>query len=92
MPGIHRRDAKRDANEKQLAKDLRHCGVFVMKISGEDQPDLACYYRGQWFMLEVKTEKGRVRKNQNWDETIEPGAVPIVRTLDEALRAIGAVK
>lgn len=80
---LHRRNAKRDANEKQLLADLRLAGVEVWRISGDGLPDVLVRYRGRYEVFEVKTATGRKTKKQ--------AAIPwpIVRTFQEAADAIG---
>lgn len=80
---LHRRNARRDANEKALLADLRRCGVEVWRLSGDGLPDVLTRYKGRYEVFEVKTEKGRRTKKQAeipW---------PIVRSFSEAAQVIG---
>lgn len=77
---------KRDANEMPIRKALEAVGAFVTPISGKGAPDLLVVYRRRLYAFEVKTAKGKQTAAQqatNW---------PLVRTTEEALRAIGAMK
>jgi hypothetical protein len=74
---------RRDANEPAILEALRAVGAECWQISGRSLPDLLVRYRGVYYAAEVKTLKGRLRETQ--------GAFPVWRTVDDALRAIGAV-
>lgn len=74
---------RRDANEASIRTALAAYGAQSLQISGTGLPDLLVLYRGRWMPLEVKTEKGRFTNAQSailW---------PVVRSVDEALAAIG---
>lgn len=89
---LNRYAAKRDKNESAIVDALKGIGCSVLKLSGAGVPDLACYFQSQWFLLDTKSKKGRLTKNQDWAETISPDAVKIVHSADEALYAIGAIR
>lgn len=74
---------KRDANEKPVRAALEAVGAHVTVISGKGAPDLLVRFRGRLFAFEVKGPKGSrtaAQKASGW---------PIVRSVDEALTAIG---
>jgi hypothetical protein len=81
------RSGKRDANEKPIVEALEAYGAYVRKLAGNGVPDLLVRYRGIWTPLEVKAEKGRLTKAQIAADAAEP--FTIVRSIDDALRAIG---
>lgn len=84
---IHRRNAKRDANELEIVRALRQMGCRVLRLSGPGVPDLAVYWpaRGAWVLAEIKTETGRLRPSQReWGPEIV-----IWRSLDDALAHLG---
>jgi hypothetical protein len=85
-----RRASKRDANETAIIEALRAVGAWVKQL---DFPsDLAVRFRRKWSMLEVKDEGGKLTAQQEKDHAaLDPGAIPIVRTPEEALKAIGAI-
>jgi Holliday junction resolvase len=87
---LHRRNAKRDSNEKDVVSALRKVGAKVARVSAEGFPDLVCWYRGRIFLLEVKTAKGRATEAQE-QRTAEGWPVVTVKTVEESLRAIGAL-
>lgn len=83
-----RQAAKRDANEGPIVSALQAVGAWVHRL---DRPfDLLVHFRRQWFLLEVKQEAGRLTPAQR-KALAEVGvaAVHIVKTPEEALRAIG---
>lgn len=79
--------AKRDMNEMPIVNGLRAIGAKVKRMS---EDDLLVGWRRRNFILEVKTDKGKLTEQQ--EEMIRgwPGQYEIVRNLDEALVAIGA--
>lgn len=74
---------KRDANEKAISQALRAVGAHVTSISGKGAPDLLVRYRGRLVAMEVKSKAGTQTPAQ------EQSDWPIVRTVDDALIAIG---
>lgn len=81
---------KRDTAEGPIVEALRAVGATTYQVSGAGLPDLLVRYRGRWTPLEVKTAKGKATAEQ-----VKLGAGDvwaIVRTVDEALKAIGAVR
>jgi len=88
---IHRQAAKRDANEKEIVDALELAGAFVIRLSGEDIPDLLVVYKGVKYFLEVKNPDagGKVKAGQKkLHEAL--GEVHVVWNVSEALAAIGA--
>lgn len=100
------RPAHRDASEPAIIKALRAVGASVWPISGKDVPDLIVGYRGQTFLLEVKTRgkeytdkrNGKTYKRdgvlsdgqKKFFEAWRGGKACEVFTPEEALYAIGA--
>ena len=96
---IHRRDARRDKNECPIADALLAAGASVTRISAKGAPDLLVGYRGETTLIEVKrapgpkggTSRGKLTKDQiAWRDAWQGRPPVIVRTPEEALRAIGA--
>lgn len=92
--GFHRLNAKRDANEPEIVNALRQVGAGVFRISAKDVCDLLVIFRGVTYLIEVKAPKGVVKPGQRefiaaWNEA--GGKAAIVRSVDDALQAIGAV-
>lgn len=82
--------AKRtDANQAAIVQALRKVGATVQR---HGCPDLLVAYHGHIAVLEVKSAKGTLTKDEArwWDAW--QSDVQIVRSEDEALRAIGAIR
>lgn len=92
MPAIGRRAARRDANEPEIVEALETAGATVVRLSAGNVPDLLVGYMGVNLLFEIKAEKGKLRPGQ--ERFIEDwcGQVTVVRSIDDALRAIGAIE
>jgi Holliday junction resolvase len=76
---------RRDANEKAIVDALRAVGAHVTRISGDGAPDILVRHAGgRLWAFEVKSAKGKQTEAQQETDW------PILRTVDEALAAIGA--
>lgn len=84
---IKRYAARRDGNEMPIVNALRKVGCTIKRL---DFCDLLVGWRGRNFLLEVKTEKGQLKESQEEMVRSWRGQYEIVRTAEEALRAIGA--
>lgn len=84
---------KTDANQAEIVKALEQvgCSVFVSSDTGRGFPDLVCGFRGRAFLLEVKTDSGDLNERQRKFHASWNGHIAVVRNVDEALRAIGAI-
>lgn len=86
---LWRRAAKRDQVEPAIVDALERAGCRTWRLS---RPfDLLVHRAGVWHVLEVKGRAGRLTEAQQRDLA---GNLPVhvVRTPDEALRAVGAVR
>lgn len=96
-----RRAARVDGPHTAIVKALRRAGCQVLDLRsvGLGSPDLLVraardVLAGRWpayVLMEVKTARGKLRPEQQafiarWPETV------VVRSVEDALRAIGAVK
>lgn len=93
------RARRTDANQNDVVKALRRVGASVRDTSrlGEGFPDLVVGYRADNFLLEVKdgTKPPSARKlTQPEEEFINNwrGTVYVVKSVGEALQAIGAIR
>jgi hypothetical protein len=78
-------------NEKRIVKALRDIGATVMHLSSPGMPDLLVGFRDVTYLLEVKTAKGTLTEpEQDFFKTWQ-GQCAIVRSEEEARRAIGAI-
>jgi len=82
---------KVDLNQPELVRALRGVGASVQTIHtiGMGCPDLLVGFRGHCFLLELKSATGRLTHYETEWQRSWNGHVAIVRTIDEALRAIG---
>jgi Holliday junction resolvase len=88
---VNRRAAKRDANEGEIVDALETVGASVTRLSAPGVPDILCGYRGDTFLLEIKNGKNDLTEDQvTWHRQWQGRKVWIVRTVQEALEAIGA--
>lgn len=85
---------KRDANEPAIVATLRAVGASVDLLPGANgRPDLLVGFRGQTFLLETKSEQGRLENSQlEWLAAWRGAPPKLVRTPEQALRAIGALR
>ena len=91
-----RRAAKTDDNERGIVSALRRAGAWVQSIG---QPwDLLVHYRGTWYVLEVK-DGDKAPSAQSLSPAqldtlaaLRLSGVQLVRNVQEALEAIGAVR
>jgi Holliday junction resolvase len=85
---LHRRAPRRDLNEGPIVDALRKIGCRVIQHSGAGEPDLFVHWSGDWVALEVKQAKGKLTKAQQ----VDTRGVQVVRSLDEALGALGFIR
>lgn len=90
---VSRRAAKVDANQDAIVSALRAAGASVQSLAaiGKGCPDLLAAFRGQMYLMEVKRERKKPNELQEKWHAAWEGIVFVVRTPDEALRAIGAL-
>jgi hypothetical protein len=89
-----RRAANVDANQKVIVRALRGIGAGVQLLHrvGEGCPDLLVGFRASNHLLEVKTKDGELEDTQVRWIAGWPAPVYVVRTVEEAFRAIGAIR
>ena len=86
------RRARTDPNQKEIAEALRRAGALVYYIRWP--LDLVVVFRGKVELLEVKAPMGVLNDNQKRivQDMAYKGYWPrVVRSAEEALRAIGAI-
>jgi len=85
---------KRDANERDIVDGLRDLGCYVIQENNVDLWVLPPRSTS-WTPLEVKTEHGRLTSYQNkLHQDLRDNyqyEIPVVKTLDEALQALGMI-
>ena len=92
-----------DKNHAEIVKALRSVGCSVLSLAsvGSNVPDLLVGYRGVTYLLEVKrgdgleantlAKKVRLRDQAEWREKWRGGPALEVRSVAEALAAVGAI-
>jgi Holliday junction resolvase len=96
---MRRRLTGKDQNQAEIVGVLRDVGASIIDTShmGNGFPDLVVGYRGVIYLLEVKNNKtfyGRKGFNENqkaWNARWAGPPPIIVRSQDDALKAIGAI-
>lgn len=85
-----RRAARTDANQAAIVAALRDAGatVFCTNNVGDGFPDLVVGYRGRNYLLEVKSDRGRLTPSQEKLHTTWQGTIQVVKTPQEALNVI----
>lgn len=82
-----------DTNHAEIVQALRRAGAAVQSLAdvGQGVPDLLVGLRGENFLLEVKQpgRRGELRVNQVEWHNAWRGQCAVVRTVDEALQAVG---
>jgi Holliday junction resolvase len=98
MRNMPARNARRDTNEQDIVEALVAAGASVARIGRDGVPDLLVGYLGETYLLEVKREAGprggtKGKKLNAKQQTFWQGwkgrAPVLVRTVEEALKAIG---
>jgi hypothetical protein len=79
---------RRDANEAQIVLALQQAGCDVHYMVKAPW-DITVGRAGQAFLLEVKTRKGNVRKSQEQFLASWRGHYAVVRSVEDALKAVG---
>lgn len=90
-----RRDAKRDANEREIIDALEAAGCLVTQLSGKGLPDLLVYRHatGRLHLIEAKNDEWRGRLTPEQIAFIARGyPVSVVVDKYEALHAVGLRK
>ncbi len=82
---------KVDANHAKIVSALRRVGCRVLSLAplGDGAPDTLVAYRGKVYLFELKAPDGVLTdQEREWHQLWE-GYVTIIRSVDEALRAVG---
>lgn len=87
---MRRRALKRDLAEPPIVQGMEQVGALVFRM--HTPADLLVYFRRQWFVMEVKTGLRKRKDQPKQDEFLRLTETPKIRTVDAALRHIGAMK
>jgi hypothetical protein len=83
--------AKRtDANQPEIVQALRDIGASVqdLHIVGKGCPDILVGWRGVNYLMEIKTDTGKLNQREKVWHADWRGQVATVRTIDEALEVL----
>lgn len=93
---IHRRAAKRDANENEIVYALEQVGASVTKLSDAGVPDLLVGFRGTTYLIDVKNLDGRGKRltddQKDFFADWRGGKAGIATTITDALVFVGAME
>jgi len=80
-----------DDNQREIVKALRECGadVFLLHEVGKGFPDIIVGIRGANYLMEIKSEKGKLTPAEIEFFDTWRGQKALVRSVDEALRVMG---
>ena len=81
-----REAARVDANQGEIVAGLRKLGISIEII--EEPLDCLGWWRGEYFLLEIKTPGGRLTKAQVEFINRWPGRIHIAESLQEAIELI----
>lgn len=87
-----RQRGKVDRNQQYIVSALRQAGVSVKSTAsvGDGFPDLVAGYRGQTYLLEVKSGDNALTPDEQAFFAEWRGLVRVVRSAEDALSAVGA--
>jgi hypothetical protein len=85
---------QQDRNATAIVSALRQAGCVVRFIACPvgvgGVPDVLVGFRGKTFLLELKVKGGRLNPKQvEFHQTWNGGPLAVVRSIEEALRAVG---
>jgi hypothetical protein len=86
------RAARIDANQPEIVAALRAVGAKVqcLQAVGQGFPDILALFCGEIYLLEIKAPGGKLTADERrWHDAW--GCAAVVRSVDEALAAIGAI-
>lgn len=87
-----RQAARRDSNEGEIVRALEAVGCSVTRLSQKGVPDLLTSRNGVNYLLEVKEGKAKLTEDQEAFFAYWQGQVCVVRSVEDALRAVGAIE
>lgn len=86
--------SRSDNNQASIVKDFRSMGCSVVDLHslGRGVPDLLVGFRGFNLLVEVKSEKGILTKDQiDWQKIWKGDLVFVVRKTDDVIRLINLI-
>jgi hypothetical protein len=81
---LYRRNARRDENEPECRKAAEELGATWQPLSIPGGPDALVGWRRESLLVEVKSEKGKLRKSQEeWQKRWRGSPVVVVRNAEQ---------
>lgn len=90
--GMPRYNARRDITEKSIVDGLDDIGWDCVRLNSGELPDLLCRHRatGELALLESESGHYKRRRTPEQADMLKRWQIPIVKTFEEAARALGA--
>lgn len=85
---INRYNPQRDSNEPEIIKAYESLGCSVHRVSGTGVPDLLIGYKGFCEVVEVKTKKGKLTKEQAKFKIEFNGEYRVVREVEDVINHV----
>lgn len=88
-----RKHGRVDKNQKEIVDALRKAGATVLSLAdvGNGCPDLLVSFRDELYLMEIKDESGKLTSDEANFFDAWGGNAYIVRTVETALKIIGAI-
>jgi hypothetical protein len=86
---LNRHAVQRDANEPEIVDALKRVGCTVWRL---DIVDLLVGRLGKNYLLEVKRPGADLNARQKEMHSVWRGTIHMVKTVDDALKAVGAMQ
>ena len=86
-----RHKASLDANHTEIVARLRQIGATVVDLAkvGKGCPDILVGFRGNTYLMEIKTKTGYVRATQEqFFRSWSGGHIAVVRSFDDAYNVL----
>ncbi len=94
-----RRAGRIDANQNEIVQALRAVGasVAITSMIGDGFPDIVVGFRGINYLMEIKDgskppSKRRLTSDEKEFHDLWRGVAVVANDVDEALKAVGAIK
>jgi hypothetical protein len=86
---LHRRNPRRDGNEKAIVNAIRACGATWLSVSVRNGPDGIIGWHGKNYLAEVKTPKGKHKTGQTEFAEKWRGTIHVLRTPEDVYQLLG---
>jgi hypothetical protein len=82
-----------DSNHHEIISEAREAGIEILDthVIGRGFPDCIPIWRGDFWLVEIKTETGKLTDAERAFALRSKTPVHIVRSLDDLLKLVGAI-